>query len=128
MRATMASPPTPAIGREAVERYGGPASARPTGHGNGKDVRRSAVTAHMDKDPIADALRAIEAGTPVDWDALESDETDEAVHLATRDLKILSGISTFHRALQESASPLSSSEAAPDPAVTGCGRWGPLSP
>lgn len=80
-----------------------------------------------DRDPVAEVLRAIEAGTPVDWAALESEDSDDSLRLATRDLKVLSDIATFHRALHESAAPPSAEEPSQDVAAAVSGAWGPLS-
>src|SRR5437667_9731353 len=82
----------------------------------------------MDIEPaIVDALRAIVAGTPVDWAALTSDRSEESLRDIVRDLKIVSQIANLHRTIHESADALSSTMGAPPAhAVQSMPTWGTL--
>src|SRR5262245_12103911 len=69
----------------------------------------------MDTGPaVTDALRAIVAGTPVDWAALESNRPEESDHTLIRNLRVVAQIANFHRTLHETGeTPHSSVEGAP---------------
>jgi len=57
----------------------------------------------MSDDPaIAEALKAIAAGDPVDWTVLESSAGGDASREILRGLRAVAGIAIFHRSLQES--------------------------
>src|SRR5262245_7003080 len=83
----------------------------------------------MDTGPaITDAVRAIVAGTPVDWAALESVRTDEAFQNVVRNLKVVAGIANFNQTLHQTADPLQSSVEGARPAINQSAEptWGAL--
>jgi serine/threonine-protein kinase len=64
----------------------------------------------MDEDPaIEDVLRAIVTGTPVNWSAVESEHNDQSLDATLSDLRLISRIAAFHRALQNVSDPPQSS-------------------
>jgi serine/threonine-protein kinase len=76
---------------------------------------------------IAEAVRAIVAGTPVDWAAVESGRSEDHFHDVLRDLKIVSQIANLHRTLHETSNPSSPSVVGtPSQTVHTVPTWGTL--
>src|SRR5215472_11078551 len=82
----------------------------------------------MDIEPaVVDALRAIVAGTPVDWTALGSSRSEESLRNVIRDLKLISQIADIHRTIHDSGDALSSTTDAPVAlAIQTIPTWGTL--
>jgi serine/threonine-protein kinase len=80
----------------------------------------------MKDDSIAEALRAIVTGNPINWPDTESEPAGESFERARSDLELISRIAAFHRARQDPATSSSSTQSLEHNNRDSTTGWGPF--
>lgn len=81
----------------------------------------------QDEPDLGEIVRAIVAGTSVDWPATESKSPDESHRAALRDLKLVAKIAGFHKTLHESTEDSGPDDLSCEPAASRrASVWGSL--